>query len=81
MPKNLARRKFVDVHGVPVRVGDRVRGYRVNENHVGTVVECVTDPKLKHFRVRLDQPFGGDFPYCYFHKSWTEKITPEETTR
>lgn len=64
--------EFVDAHGTMVKVGDRLKGFKVNTDLEGTVVELVKDPALKPFATRCE--VNGQQVVCYFNTQYCEVI-------
>ncbi len=67
------RTTFKDAHKQDVKVGDQVRGYKVNTDLTGIVKELVTDPKSKPFAVTC--VVNGIEVTCFFNSEYVEKVT------
>lgn len=68
--------KITDVKGTYLQVGDRVRGYGVNEKLEGEVVELRTKPGLKPIAIRRD-----DGTTAFMSAEWTLKIPAKPKAR
>lgn len=64
--------EFKDAFGVPVRVGDAVRGHTVNESLSGTVIALNGDREQKPYVVRSDD---GSGLVWYANKEYIKKVS------